>query len=75
MVGKNLVLDLNAKMLLANHIAGFLNFNISKTIEAMKLIFFAFMYISIKDLNWDWACPGMAKEAIKSLRSQKLKEV
>ena len=39
MVGKNLVLDLNAKMLLANQIAGFLNFNISKTIEAMKLIF------------------------------------
>ena len=75
MVGKNLVLDLNANMLLANQIAGFLNLNISKTIEAMKLTFLHSCTLSIKDLNWDWACPGMAKEAIKSLRSQKLKEV
>ena len=33
MSGKNLVLKLNAKMLLTNQIAGFLNFNISETIE------------------------------------------
>ena len=39
MSGKNLVLKLNAKMLSANHIAGFLNFNISKTIGVIKLIF------------------------------------
>ena len=32
MFGKNLVLELNAKMLLANQIGGFLNLNISKTI-------------------------------------------
>ena len=31
--GKNLVLEFNAKMLSANQIARFLNFNISKTIE------------------------------------------
>ena len=30
MSGKNLVLDLNAKLLFANQIAGFLSFNISK---------------------------------------------
>ena len=30
MTGKNLALELNAKMLSANEIVGFLNFNISK---------------------------------------------
>ena len=39
MSGKNLVLKLNAKMLSANQIAGFLNFSISKTIGVIKLIF------------------------------------
>ena len=39
MSGKTLVLQLNAKMLSANQIAGFLNFNISKTIGGIKLIF------------------------------------
>ena len=50
MSGKNLILKLysqvdsqfwlaNAKMLLANKIAGFLNFNISKTIGVIKWIF------------------------------------
>ena len=39
MSGKNLVLKLNAKMLSANQIAGFLNFSISKTTGGMKLIF------------------------------------
>ena len=38
MSGKNIVLELNAKMLSANQIAGFLNFNISKTIGGIKLI-------------------------------------
>ena len=37
-VWENLVLELNAKMLSANQIAGFLNFNISKTIRGIKLI-------------------------------------
>ena len=45
--GKNLILKLDAKMQLANQILGFLNFNISKTIGAIKL-FFACRYISIK---------------------------
>ena len=39
MFGKNLVLKLNAKMLLANQIAGFLNFNNSETIGGITLIF------------------------------------
>ena len=39
MSGKNLALELNAKMLLANQIAGFLIFNISKTIRGIKLTF------------------------------------
>ena len=39
MSGKNVALKLNAKMLSANQSAGFLNFNISKTIGDIKLIF------------------------------------
>ena len=39
MSGKNLVLELNAKMLLANQISGFLNLKISKTIGGIKWIF------------------------------------
>ena len=39
MPSKNLVLELNAEMLSANHIAGFLNFNISKAIGGIKLVF------------------------------------
>ena len=50
MFGENLVLELNAKMLLANQIAGFLNFNISETVGGIKLIF-ACKYISIKATN------------------------
>ena len=38
MSGKNLVLELNAKILSANQIAEFLNFDISKTIRGIKLI-------------------------------------
>ena len=36
---KYLILELNVKMLLVNQIAGFLNFNISKTIRGINLIF------------------------------------
>ena len=50
MSGKNLVLKLNAKMLWANQIALFLNFNISKTIGDIKLIIYI-RYISIKILK------------------------
>ena len=50
MSGKIVVLELNAEMLSANQIAGFLNFNISKTIGGIKLIF-ACRYISIKATN------------------------
>ena len=39
MSGKNLILKLNAKMLLVNHIAGFLNFNISKNYWSCKVDF------------------------------------
>ena len=45
MSGENLALKLNAKMLLANQIAGFLDFNISKTIERIKLIFYMQVHI------------------------------
>ena len=40
MSGKNPVLKLNAKMLSANQIAGFLTFNISKTMGGINLIFY-----------------------------------
>ena len=50
MSGKNLVFELNAEMLSANQIAGFLNFNIPKTIGGIKLIF-ACRYICIKATN------------------------
>ena len=46
MPGKNLFLELNPKMVLANQIAGFLNVNISKTIEGIKLIFFGSIKVS-----------------------------
>ena len=49
---EKLVLKSNAKMLWANQIAWFLNFNISKTTGDKKLIFFASRYISIKTTNW-----------------------
>ena len=41
MSGKNLLLESgNAKMLSTSQIAGILNFNISKTIGGIKLIFY-----------------------------------
>ena len=45
MCGKNQVLQLNAKMLSANQIAGCLNFDILKTIGGMKLIFYLQIHI------------------------------
>ena len=82
MSGKNLVVKLNAKMISANQIAGFLNFNISKTIGGIKLIFlYAGTYLlklQIDDVilqEWGQASLGMPKEAIKTLRCQKLKEL
>ena len=59
MSGKNLVLELNVKMISANQIAGFLNFNISKTIRHIKLIFLpAGTYISKLQIDdiilYDW---------------------
>ena len=65
-------------MLSANHIAGFLNFNISKTFGGIKLIFLHagkyLLTLQIDDVILDGrgqACPGMPKETIKILRSQK----
>ena len=45
MSGKNPVLELNAKMLSANQIAGFLNFSISKTSPGVKLILYMQLHI------------------------------
>ena len=61
MSGKNLVPELNAKIISASEIAGFLNFNISKTIGGMKL--------QIKDTNWwcsfTWVRSGHAQACPK----------
>ena len=51
MSGKNLVIELNGRMLSSNQIAGFLDFDISKTVGG-KSWFFACIYISIKAINW-----------------------
>ena len=82
MSGKNLLLKLNAKMLSANQIAGFLNFSISKTTGGMKLIFLHggtyLLKLQIDDVilvERSQASPSMPKETIKTLRSQKLREV
>ena len=82
MSGENLVLELNAKMLLTSWILGFLNVNISKTIGGIKLFLHAGTYIYIYILklqiddvilhDWGQACPGIPKEAINTLQSQKL---
>ena len=67
MFGKNLVLKLYAKILPANQIAGFLNFNISKTIGVIKLNWCC-------DFTWMGSgMPRMPKETITVLRYQKLK--
>ena len=81
MSGKILVLELKAKMLLANQISGFLNFNISKTIGGIKVVFLhedAYLLKLQTDVilhEWVQVCPGMSKEAIKTLRSRKVMEV
>ena len=68
-------------MLPANQIVGFLNFNISKTSRASKLIFCMGTYLlklQVYDVilrEWGLACPGIPKEAIETLRSQKLEKV
>ena len=51
MSGKDLVLKLNAEILSANQIAGFLNFINSETSGGIKLIFCALKYIYIKAKN------------------------
>ena len=85
MSGKNLVLKLNAKMLSANHIARFLNSKTQKDLKNYWRYKVDFLHagtyllkLQICDVilhEWGQACPGMPKEAIKTLRSQKLKEV
>ena len=79
MSGKNLVLELNAKMLLANQISGFLNFKISKTTGGIKWIFLHAASYLIKVISWSckfrWVWSAMTKEAFKTLISQKLIEV
>ena len=44
------ILELNAEILSANQIAGFLNFNISKTIGVRKLIFSMQVHRQIDDV-------------------------
>ena len=85
-VWENLVLELiklNAKMLLANQIARFLKFNISKTVGSIKLIFFLhagtyLLQLQIDDVilnGWGQVGPGMPKKAFETLISQNLREV
>ena len=74
---KNLILELNAKVFSTNHIAGLLKFNTywknnDNFLHAgtclLKLEFHE------KILNGrDQACPGIPKEAIETLKSEKLK--
>ena len=45
MSGKNLVLELNTKVLSANQIVGFLNFDISETSGGINLIFYMQVHI------------------------------
>ena len=68
-------------MLSTNEIAGLLNFKISKTIGGINFTFCVQVHIlklqtdDVILYKWSQACPGMPKEAIKTLRSQKLTEV
>ena len=69
--------ELNAKMLLANQIAGFLNFNISKTIGGIKLIF-TYRYISVKATNSVATCFQLFlrwKRRVQVFRNPRLKSV
>ena len=81
MFGNNLVLELNTKMLSANQIARFLNFNISKATLHSKVIFLHVCSHLLK-LQTDNVilreCGRLTQaclESIKTLRFQKLKEV
>ena len=66
---KNLVLELNAKMLFANQSAGLLNFNISKTIGGIKLIFWVqvHVYYSYKTdhISLGGCCQACLKKLLK----------
>ena len=90
MSGKNLILKLysqldyqvwfaNVKMLSTNQIAGFLNFNISKTIGDIKWIFCLYIHIFRGNIDDVILCGhgyvGVPKETIKTLRSQKQKGI
>ena len=81
MSGKNLVLELNAKLLSANQIAGFLSFNISKKYWRYKVDFVRaasyLLKLQIDRVSFggcDQAYPPRPKEAFKTLVSQKLME-
>ena len=65
--------QVNAKMLSANQIAGFLNFNVSKTVGGIKLIFLHTGTYQLKLQIYPailgghgQAYPGMPKEAIRT---------
>ena len=45
MFGRNLIVELYVKMLSANQIAGFLNFNISKIFVGIKKIFSMYVHV------------------------------
>ena len=69
------------KNALANQIAGFLNFNISKTIGGIKFIFYLHKHRLKQQIDdvilggCCQTCSAMPKEPNKTLRSQKLKEI
>ena len=72
MSGKNLVLELNTKMLLANQIAGFLNLNNYWSYEVDFL--HAGTYLLKLQIDYvilgrhSQACPGMPKEDFKTFK-------
>ena len=70
MFRKNLVLEVNAKMLLANQIVGFLNFNIWKIIRGTKLHADTYLLkVQIDDVilhEWGQACTTRPKSLLKS---------
>ena len=69
MFRKNLVLEVNAKMLLANQIVGFLNSNIWKIIRGAKLHAGAYLLkLQIDDVTlheWGQACTTRPKSLLK----------
>ena len=74
MSGKNLVLGLNAKILLANQISGFLNFNISCAKQVHAVTYLLKLQnddVILHELGHAW--PGIPKEAIKTFKVAKTK--